>query len=348
MRLRSPHEDVVRALELPRLVRLAPNLYAACFSLMKLLPARFIVDEALRSGALEQGTTILETTSGTFGLGLAMVGALRGHPVVLVSDPVIDAPLRARLEDLRARVHIVRQPAETGGYQQARLDRLDELRDELAPVFVPSQYDNPLNPVAYSILAELLLESLGEIDCLVGCVGSGGSMCGTATFLREVWPRLEAIGVDTHGSVLFGLPEGPRPLRGLGSSLLPRNVDHTVFDDVHWVGAAEAFRATRELHRAHAVYMGPTSGAAYLVARWRASLEPEATVVVLMADEGHRYQATVYDDDWLLDHDLWADELPDAPNEVADHHDVAGRWDHIRWNGRRLASAAQVHAVPAP
>ncbi len=89
--------SITTALELPRMVRLGPNLFGAAFSLMKLLPARHILDRARQDGALEPGTVVIETTSGTFGLALAMECSLRGHPLVLVSDPAVSPALRRRL-----------------------------------------------------------------------------------------------------------------------------------------------------------------------------------------------------------------------------------------------------------
>ncbi|MET7297343.1 cysteine synthase family protein [Embleya sp. NPDC005575] len=323
--------DAVAATEMPRLVRLDHNLYAACFTVMKLLPARYILDTAIRRGELRPGMTVVETSSGTFGLGLAMVTALRGYPLVLVSDPVLDAPLKARLEDLGARVEIVTEPAAVGGHQRARLDRLDTIRKECEPAFVPSQYDNPLNPAAYASVAELVRQRIGPVDTLVGCVGSGGSMCGTAHGLRRHRPQTRAVAVDTHHSVLFGLPDGPRTLRGLGNSLMPANVEHDTFDDVHWLGAAEAFEATDRLHREHALFMGPTSGAAYLVARWEARRHPDRTVLALFADEGHRYQSTSGDPNWRREHGLYLPTLPTAPHTVTDPDQVRGHWDHMAW-----------------
>ncbi|MFF7243012.1 cysteine synthase family protein [Embleya sp. NPDC008237] len=352
----APHRmevvgDAVAALEMPRLVRLEHNLYAACFTVMKLLPARYILDTAARRGELRPGMTVVETSSGTFGLGLAMVTALRGYPLILVSDPVLDAPLQARLESLGARVEIVTEPAAVGGHQRARLDRLDAIRKECEPAFVPSQYDNPLNPAAYAGVADLVRQRIGRVDTLVGCVGSGGSMCGTAYELRRHRPQTRAVAVDTHHSVLFGLPDGPRTLRGLGNSLMPANVAHDTFDDVHWLGAAEAFGATDRLHREHALFMGPTSGAAYLVARWEARRHPDRTVLALFADEGHRYQSTSGDPNWLREHGLHLPVLPSEPHPVTDPAQVRGHWDHMVWNRRPAPGAARLGpdaARPAP
>lgn len=326
--------DAAATMEMPRLVRLEPNLYAACFTVMKLLPARYIIDAAIERGDLRPGMTVAETSSGTFGLGLAMVTALRGYPLILVSDPVVDAPLRARLEELGARVDIVPEPAAVGGFQQARLDRLAEVCAQYAPVFVPAQYDNPLNPAAYASLATYASERLGRVDTLVGCVGSGGSVCGTVTELRRTDPGVRAVGVDTHHSVLFGLPDGPRPLRGLGNSLMPGNVDHSAFDEVHWLGAPEAFAATAQLRREHALFMGPTSGAAFLAARWEARRDPERTVLALFADEGHRYQSTSGDPAWLRSQGLYLPVVPTAPRTIEDTSRIGAHWDRLVWSRR--------------
>jgi cysteine synthase len=328
---------ITGALELPRIVRLGPNLYGAAFTLMKLLPARHILDRADGEGRLEPGTVVIESTSGTFGLALAMECRLRGRPLVLVSDPAVDPRLRRRLRDLGAAVDIVAEPAAVGGYQQARLDRLAELRDRHPRHFLPAQYSNPDNPAGYGVLAQHLTSAIGRVDVLVGPVGSGGSMCGTAAALRAgAGSAVAAVAVDTPGSVLFGQRDAPRRIRGLGNSLMPPNLDHSAFDEVHWVSDREGFAATRALHRRHALYMGPTSGAAWMVASWKARAEPDARVVVLLPDEGHRYQDTVYDDAWLRRQGLRLHRLPTRPVEVGGPDDGGPEWSWMAWSRRRF------------
>jgi cysteine synthase len=346
MKIRAGYEEATEAYQLPRLIRLAPNLYAACFTLMKMIPARFILCRAEAEGKLPPGTVIAETTSGTFGLALAMQGVHLNRGVVLVSDPVVDERLYRRLTDLGAVVDRVPAvaAAAAGGYQAARLQRLAQIRDELPASFWPDQYANPDNPRSYAVVSELLLESLGQVDCLVGAVGSGGSMCGTATSLRYVIPECRAIGVDTHSSVLFGQPDGPRELRGLGMSLLPANLDHRVFDDVHWCSAGAAYAATRELHQRHALFMGPTSGAAYLVARWWARSNPSALTVVLMPDEGFRYQDTVYDDEWLAAKEYLGSSPPEEPTAVDEPNQPGGAWTTYAWRRRSYAEVVSTAA----
>lgn len=328
--------DVVEAQRIPTVLRLGANLYALAYRLMKMVPARHILRNAQADGRLRADTTVVETTSGTFGLALAMQCAISGHDLILVSDPVIDAPLRRRLEHLGASVDIVREHNRAGGYQASRLARVAQIRAELPDTFCPEQYSNPDNPASYALVAELLTDRLGTIDCLVGPVGSGGSMCGTTRWLRQAFPDMVSVGIDTHHSVLFGQDDGRRTLRGLGNSLLPANLDHTQFDEVHWLTAPEAFAATRRLHNAHALFMGPTSGASYLVGSWWAAQHPDALTVIVLPDEGYRYLDTVYHDDWLAAQGWHATRPPARPRPVDDPADAGDAWCHLDWGRRAL------------
>jgi cysteine synthase len=331
-------KDITEAGLLPKIVQLDENLYGAVFSLMKLVPARFILRRAMARGVLAPGSVIVETTSGTFGLALAMQAALMKKKLILVSDPVIDDYIRRRLVGLGATVEIVERPDKHGGYQGARLRRVAEILAEQPNSFCPEQYSNPDNPDSYVVVAEQLTEALGTIDCVVGPVGSGGSMCGTVRALREHSPHTVAVAVDTHHSMLFGPVDGRRLLRGLGNSLMPDNLEHEVFDEVHWCTPAEAYGATRWAHRHHALFQGPTSGAALLVARWWAARHRDGRCVVMLPDEGHRYLDTVYNDEWIAEQGFNLDALPDAPVELPHPRMDSGSWSWFSWRRRDLPS----------
>ena len=338
---RTP-DDALRVYELPQFVRLRSGVVAVCFPLMKLLVARHIIDHALANGMIRPGTRVLETTSGTFGLGLAQVCAVRGLPLTLVTDPVVDESFRNKLEALGADIDIVEHPAAEGGYQRSRLDRLEQLRNNEPDAFVPEQYANPQNPAAYGSVADLITEHVGRVDHLVGCVGSGGSMCGLSAGLRRSQSTLDVVGVDTHGSVLFGMQDRPRVLRGLGNSLIPPNVAHEAFTSVHWVNAAEATTATRRLLREEALFRGPTSGASYLVAQWVKQRNPDDTVVAVMADEGERYLDTVYNPGWRREHDCVLKQLPTDPVAVMSPAEAQelGTWSRMKWVSTKAEVAA--------
>ncbi len=332
--LSKAHSSIVAATELPRIIKVTDNLYAAAFSLMKLLPARYMIDRAEADGRLTPGTRIIETSSGTFALGLAMVCNLRGYPLTIVGDSAIDQDLKTRLEMLGTTVEIVHHAGQSGGIQGARLARLEELRREHPGSFVPGQYDNPDNPGSYRLVADLIGDTVGGVDCVVGPVGSGGSTGGLAASLRGANPALHLVGVDTHGSIIFGTPDGKRTLRGLGSSIHPGNVHHSAYDEVHWVTAPEAFHATHELYRGHGLFMGPTSGASFQVASWWAARNPESTVLMVLPDEGYRYMSTVYSQDWLDEQGIAPAPNPDGPVTVDHPLDAATTWSRLLWARR--------------
>ena len=336
------HPDAfLSSYEQPRPSWLAPNLLAACFPLMKLMPARFILARASEAGLLDAGGHVAETTSGTFGLALAMLAAARSYNLTLVSaDSLMDISLRRRLELLGANLVIVEDRLGSGA-QDERLRRLRAILKERPETFWPRQYDNPGNSLSYGRLAEWFVRIVGHIDCLVGCVGSGGSLCGTGRFLRMLFPDLAIIAVDTHRSCLFGQPVGRRLLRGLGNSILPANLVHEMVDEVHWVGALPAFAETRRLYRERALFMGPTSGAAALVGQWYAHTHPDAMTAVILPDEGYRYQETVYNDEWLAGQRGWPPAITAAPLRV-DEIAVGGEadWFHMAWGRRALVTAS--------
>lgn len=331
--------DYLRAFETPRFAPLAPNLLAAAFPLMKLMPARYMVDRAEASGSLMPHGHIVETTSGTFGLAVALLASARGYRLTLLTaTSLIDPKLRHRLERLGAKVVAIDDPAGDGN-QRGRLERLQELIQENPDTFWPQQYDSPGNRLAYARLAEQAVRALGRINCLVGCVGTGGSLCGTGGFLRELFPELRIVAVDTHRSVLFGQPVGRRMLRGLGNSVLPANVLHEMIDEIHWVGALPAYAMAHAMFREHGLFMGPTSGAAALVASWVARNNPDAATLVIMPDAGHRHAETVYNDTWLSSLPGWPVAIAQGP---ADLERIAPadetEWTRFGWQRRSLAA----------
>ena len=331
--IKKTHSSLLDAYQ-ARLIPIEENLTAAAFPLMKIFPAKFCLKRAMEDGLVNQDSLVVETSSGTMALGLAIVCNWHSYKLTIVTDYACDDNLRRRLEYLGAKVEIVPAPAASGGYQRARLDRLNEIRDEWQNHWWLNQYDNPGNPGAYSSFASHLIESLGHIDCLVGTVGSGGSVCGTTNYLRMLFPEMQVIGVDTFGSVLFGQPDQPRKLRGLGNSILPRNLDHTLFDEVHWVTAAEAYAATRELHRTTTLFCGGTSGACWLVARHWAANHPNSRVVCIFPDDGSRYVNSIYNDQYLLENNLWLSAPPSSPREVQHPLEAEGNWSFMKWRRR--------------
>jgi S-sulfo-L-cysteine synthase (3-phospho-L-serine-dependent) len=301
--------------------------------------ARHAVCQAKASGELKDGDILVESSSGTLAVGLAMVGRALGHEVHIVTDPRIDPITLAKLRALDAVVYIVEQMDEHG-WQGARLAKLRRVMDEHPGAFWLRQYTNADNPASYVGLAQELLDDIGRVDVLVGPVGSGGSLCGTARALKAAEPSLTVIAVDAVGSVIFDQPDRPSRLQsGLGNSLVPPNVDRGVIDEVHWLSDGEAFAATLRLARDEQIFAGNSSGSAYWVARWASAQLPTGTiVVVILPDRGDRYAHTVYDPAFRAAHNLVCDRLPDVPARVPEGTVVAS------WSSVWLTSQEQAHA----
>jgi cysteine synthase A len=292
-------------------------------------PALHMVECARARGDLLPGARIVESTSGTLGLGLALAGQVYGHPVTLVTDPGMEPIVQRMLAAYGVDVDLVTEPHPSGGWQQARKDRVAELMAADPRAWNPDQYNNPDNVDAYRPLAYELVDQLGKIDVLVCSVGPGGHSAGVARVLRRFNPDLKLIGVDTVGSTIFGQPAAAKRLmRGLGSSIYPRNVDYPAFAEVHWVAPAEAVWAARTLASTYYSSGGWSVGAVALVAGWAARTHPAGTCVAAIFPDGPlRYFDTIYNDDYCHQHDLLDVAPPTEPAVIAKPSDrVVQSW----------------------
>ncbi|WP_435809445.1 PLP-dependent cysteine synthase family protein [Streptomyces iakyrus] len=305
--------------------------------------ALYMVRAARERGQLLPGARIVESTSGTLGLGLALAGATFGHPVTVVTDPGMEPLMTGLLAAYGAEVELVDAPHPTGGWQEARRQRVEELLAVHPDAWCPDQYNNPDNVAAYAPLAHELVAQLGRIDTLVVSVGTGGHSAGIASVLRDFFPRLRVVGVDTTGSTIFGQPAAPRLMRGLGSSIYPRNVAYDLFDEVHWVAAPEAVWAARRLARHHYATGGWSVGAVGLVARWMSRVLPaEERIVAVFPDGPQRYVGTVFDDTYCRANGLLGHLPADDPDEIAHTGErVITRWTRCTRVTDPLATAGE-------
>ncbi|MFC9881455.1 PLP-dependent cysteine synthase family protein [Streptomyces libani] len=281
-------------------------------------PGLHMVERARARGELQPGARIIESTSGTLGLGLALAGMVYGHPVSLVTDPGLESSMTRLLTAYGAQVELVPEPHPSGGWQQARRDRVRALLAAHPGAWCPDQYNNPDNTTAYLPLALELASQLGHIDVLVCSVGTGGHSAGVSRVLRQLYPQLRLVGVDTIGSTIFGQPARARLMRGLGSSIYPRNVAYDQFSEVHWVAPAEAVWACRTLASSHYATGGWSVGAVALVAGWLSRTEPAGTRIAAVFPDGpQRYLSTVYDDQYCAEHGLLDAPPADGPQTLS-------------------------------
>ncbi|MFI6366163.1 PLP-dependent cysteine synthase family protein [Nocardia sp. NPDC050630] len=284
---------------------------------MKDRPALHMVRRAKARGDLAPGARIIESTSGTLGLGLALAGLVYRHPVTMVTDPGLEPIMAQMLAAYGTQVDLVTEPHVLGGWQQARRDRVLELLDREPDAWCPDQYNNPDNVDGYESLAIELIEQLGSVDVLVCAVGTGGHSAGVARVLRRFNPDLKLIGVDAVASTIFGQPAGPRLMRGLGSSIYPRNVDYAAFDEIHWVAPSEAVWACRALAATHHASGGWSVGAVALVAGWAARAhDSELRIAAVFPDGPHRYFDTIYNDTYCEQHGLFDVDPPIEPDTI--------------------------------
>ncbi|MEM7225269.1 MAG: pyridoxal-phosphate dependent enzyme [Pseudomonadota bacterium] len=311
---------------------------------MKLIPAHGIIEQAVRQGELSPGGTIVEVSSGTFALALAILAKEQGYRLKLVTID-IDPVLHGRLLGLGAEVHVVREPDASGSIQRTQLNILERLREETPDAFWCAQYSNQNNPGSYTLFADYLRTIFDQLDVLVGTIGTGGSMTGTTRSLRRHWSQLEAVAVDSTYSVSFGIDgDGADSvcrhymdqMLGLGSRVKVPVLDHCQFDQVHWLPFRTMVQGTHELHDEHGLFMGPTSGAAYWVARWIAKNNPDRKVLALLPDTGLRYVSTLFNRDWVRALDISEPYLRADPDWVGDQSAVGNLWAAMPWERRTL------------
>jgi 2,3-diaminopropionate biosynthesis protein SbnA len=269
-------------------------------------PARYIIERGLRDGTIAPGATIVESSSGNFGIALAMAARVYELDFVCVVDPKI-SPLNLRImRQLGARVERVERPDPYGGYLHTRLERVQELLREIPGAHWIDQYANELNARChYDGIGSEIVEALeGEqVDVLVAAVSTTATLLGAARRLRDVWPDVRVVAVDAAGSVIFGGPPRKRDLPGIGSSRRPELLNEAEVDDVVYVDDYDSARGCRELLLTEGILAGGSSGAVIAaVQRLAPQLPRGARVVTILPDRGERYMELVYDDDWFAAH----------------------------------------------
>ncbi|HEY2770734.1 MAG TPA: cystathionine beta-synthase [Solirubrobacteraceae bacterium] len=263
-----------------------------------------LIEAAERDGLLRPGGTIVEPTSGNTGTGLAIAARLKGYRVIAVMP---DKMSREKIDLLRAYgAEVVVAPTDVPPESPQSYYRVaDRLTEEIPGAFQPNQYFNQANPKAHyeSTGPELWEQTAGRITHLVAGVGTGGTITGTARYLRERNPDLVVIGADPEGSIYSGGPESVRPylVEGVGEDFWPETFDPSVVDRWVTVSDRDAFLTTRRLAQLEGILAGGSGGLA-LHAALQAAAEIEdsaAMVVVVLPDGGRSYLSKIYSDGWM-------------------------------------------------
>lgn len=284
-----------------------------------------IIDEAERDGLLKPGGTIVESSSGNFGRALAMIAAARGYRVIIVADPNVPRSVISFCRAMGAEVEMVEQPAAEGGFQRARIERVQELLAAEPGGYWPNQYANRGSVATHAeTTAPELLEDFDQIDVLVTSVSTGGHLSGIAPVLRGAFPELEVVAVDAVGSAIFQPDYHPYRLRGLGLAWRPEILDYKIIDRVQLVDDVDALSTCRVAAREEGLLLGESAGAVLFACLSAGLARQEGTIVGIAADTGANYLEESYDDRWLAEKGI--ERLAGSRDEVLEQARVAESW----------------------
>ncbi len=255
--------------------------------------AKAMLDDGEARGLLRRGSVIIEPTSGNTGIGLAAAGVSRGYRVIIVMPSTMSVERRKIMEAYGAEV--VLSDGEKG--MRGAIEKAEELAASVPNGFIPSQFDNPANAAAHynSTAPELWRDSGGAVAAFVAGVGTGGTITGIGTYLKEKNPDIKVIAVEPLSSPVLSVGAGgAHGIQGIGAGFVPSVLDTSVYDEVMTVSDADAFEFAREVGRRCGVLAGISSGAALCAAVRIAEREEYAgkTIATLFPDGGERYVST--------------------------------------------------------
>jgi cystathionine beta-synthase len=274
--------------------------------------ALYIIEQAEKKGILTPGDTIIETTSGNTGFSIAMVSIIKGYNCVLAVSSKSSTDKIDMLKTMGAKVYVC--PAHVSAndprsyYQVAK-----RLHEEIKGSVYINQYFNELNIDAHykSTGPEIWKQTEGKITHLIACSGTGGTISGTARYLKEQNPNIKVIGVDAFGSVIKKYHETrefdeeeiyPYRIEGLGKNLIPTATDFDVIDEFVKVTDEESAHTAREIAKTEGLFVGYTSGAAMQAIKQLGEeqrFKEDDYVVVIFPDHGSRYMSKIYSDKWM-------------------------------------------------
>lgn len=252
--------------------------------------AKAILDAAEADGTLEPGGTVIEPTSGNTGVGLAMLSAARGYHMILVMPETMSIERRKLAASYGA--EIVLTPGKDG--MKGAIAKADELKAQTPGAIVAGQFVNPANPRAHykTTGPEVWRDTEGTVDAVVAGVGTGGTISGTAKFLKEQKASVKGIAVEpAESAVLEGKPAGPHKIQGIGAGFIPKTYDASVVDEVVPITSQTAIDTKKKLSDDFGILVGISSGAA-VAAAVELGNRPEyagKTIVAIMPDTGERY-----------------------------------------------------------
>lgn len=255
--------------------------------------ARAMIEDAEKSGALKEGSVIIEPTSGNTGIGLCSIAAAKGYRIIITMPETMSIERRNLMKAYGAEVVLTDGAKGMTG----AIEKADELAKEIPNSFIPGQFTNPVNPKAHeeTTAVEIWNDTDGEVDIFVAGVGTGGTISGTGRALKARKPSVKVVAVEPKSSpVLSQGRAGAHKIQGIGAGFIPATLDTKVYDEIITVENEDAFDMGRRVARTEGVLVGISSGAALWAAVELAKREENAgkAIVVILPDSGERYLST--------------------------------------------------------
>ena len=272
--------------------------------------AAYLIQNAEQRGILRPGGTIIESSSGNFGIGLAMIGAAKGYRIIIVIDAKTSITVRRMLIAYGAELVEVPLSAadRQGSMQVARMDKAQELADKMLNSWYVCQHKNLDNPEAHALYTSREIESAfgGAPDAIVVGISTAGQIGGIAKFFRSRYPKTRIIAVDVAGSAILGTPRHAYKMTGLGLSFVPPNFSIDMVDAAYSVSDRLAFSVCHALGRQEGLLLRASTGAIVAGAIADAQVQTQLglksqTMLLLNPDRGDRYMETVYNSQWLME-----------------------------------------------
>ena len=319
-----------------------------------------IIEEAEKSGELQQGGTIIEATAGNTGIGLALVAALKGYKIILVIPDKMSREKILHLEGLGAEIILTRSDVPEG-HPEYYQDVARKLASETPGSFLANQFSNPANPMAHrtSTAPEMWDQMEGKIDAVVAGVGSGGTLTGLAEFFKAKDPSICMVAADPEGSIVadavlkgnYAYDGGSWLVEGVGEDFIPDNFNTSLMDDAETVSDKEAFEVLQIILKEEGILGGSSSRTLVAAAaKWcRKQTEPK-NVVTFICDTGNKYLSKAFNKSWLHDNNLLELEkfgdLRDLINRRADKGEMItvspGETLLVAYNRMRASDISQI------
>lgn len=279
----------INAYTLPRGIRLFAKLeFMNPGGSVKDRVGKALLHEALATGKIKPGGTLVEATAGNAGIGLAMAAIHEDISVVFAVPEKFSIEKQTLMKALGAR--IVHTPTAKG--MRGAIDKARELVEEIPGAYCPGQFTNPDNPNTYykTMGPEIWNDLEGKVDVFVAGAGSGGTFMGTSRYLKEQNPNLKTVIVEPEGSIINGGESGSHKTEGIGMEMIPEFMDKSYFNAIHTISDEDAFNRVAELARLEGLLIGSSAGSALHAALLEAETAPDgAHIVTIFPDSSERY-----------------------------------------------------------